>query len=209
MGRRKTERSIPVDRQDAQRLLWDAINKYVKSCGGDPSKHIYGNTPRMDAVVMIKRYAEQLQPHPPLAEDIEHVGKSAKRTKRDLNIMERIFAEVWAERNDACIGCPHPYGTLDYLLAEDPSNPRNEVLQRDATVAATVIQWLGSEEGMLFLVDVFTQGLKNKLASGFAGFFVKRVIEQGLCLKEAKVFKSWFSQHYSNLEMYAELGVGV
>ena len=34
-----------------QREMWDAINRYVVACGGDPSKHVYGNTPRMRAVV--------------------------------------------------------------------------------------------------------------------------------------------------------------
>ena len=31
--------------------LWDAINQYAISVGGDPSSHIYGNVPRMQAVV--------------------------------------------------------------------------------------------------------------------------------------------------------------
>lgn len=35
--------------------LWDAINAYVVACGGDPSRHVYGNTPRMDAVSEVER----------------------------------------------------------------------------------------------------------------------------------------------------------
>ena len=31
--------------------LWDAINRYVVACGGDPEKAVYGNTSRMKAVV--------------------------------------------------------------------------------------------------------------------------------------------------------------
>lgn len=31
--------------------LWDAINRYAIAVGGDPSKHVHGNTPRMQAVV--------------------------------------------------------------------------------------------------------------------------------------------------------------
>ena len=31
--------------------LWDAINRYAISVGGDPSKHVHGNTSRMQAVV--------------------------------------------------------------------------------------------------------------------------------------------------------------
>lgn len=34
--------------------LWDAINRYVVTCGGDPSRHVYGNTPRMTAVSNIE-----------------------------------------------------------------------------------------------------------------------------------------------------------
>jgi hypothetical protein len=30
--------------------LWNAINRYAVAVGGDPSKHVYGNGPRMDAV---------------------------------------------------------------------------------------------------------------------------------------------------------------
>lgn len=35
--------------------LWDEINRYVVTCGGDPSKHVYGNTPRMDAVCAVEK----------------------------------------------------------------------------------------------------------------------------------------------------------
>ena len=34
--------------------LWDAINEYVEACGGDPSRHVYGNTRRMAAVVRVE-----------------------------------------------------------------------------------------------------------------------------------------------------------
>lgn len=34
--------------------LWDAINRYVVTCCGDPSKHVYGNTPRQKAVVDVE-----------------------------------------------------------------------------------------------------------------------------------------------------------
>lgn len=35
--------------------LWNAINKYVQTCGGDPSKHVYGNMPRQLAVVDVEK----------------------------------------------------------------------------------------------------------------------------------------------------------
>lgn len=36
--------------EDWQVPLWDAINRYVVACGGDPSKRVYGNTSRQAAV---------------------------------------------------------------------------------------------------------------------------------------------------------------
>jgi hypothetical protein len=51
--RADTERmkTMPVD--PWQVPLWDAINRYVVACGGDPAKHVYGNTARMNAVVEV------------------------------------------------------------------------------------------------------------------------------------------------------------
>lgn len=37
--------------------LWNLIHSYVKVCGGDPSKHVYGNTLRQKLVVEIERAA--------------------------------------------------------------------------------------------------------------------------------------------------------
>lgn len=34
--------------------LWDAINRYVETCGGKPNRHVYGNTNRQRAVVEIE-----------------------------------------------------------------------------------------------------------------------------------------------------------
>lgn len=41
--------------QNLRVRLWGAINRYAEACGADPSKHIYGNIPRMDAVVEVER----------------------------------------------------------------------------------------------------------------------------------------------------------
>jgi len=35
--------------------LWDAINRYAVACGGDPSKHVHGNTARQAAVTDVSR----------------------------------------------------------------------------------------------------------------------------------------------------------
>lgn len=64
--------------------------------------------------------------------------------------LERRFAEEWERRNSGDVR----HGILDYILAEEPNHPRGEVSDRDRQVAATVIQWLGSNVGSGFIDDV-------------------------------------------------------
>ena len=40
--------------------LWNAINRYVISCRGDPAKYVYGNTTRAKAVVEVEKAIEEL-----------------------------------------------------------------------------------------------------------------------------------------------------
>ena len=42
-----------------QVLLWDAINQYAESCGGEPHTLVYGNTRRQQLVVEIMRLVYQ------------------------------------------------------------------------------------------------------------------------------------------------------
>jgi len=65
--------------------------------------------------------------------------ESLRLYRLDSNPIERIYAEKWKQRQ--LIG-----NTLAYLL--------NNITQRDATVAATIIQWLGSFCGQSFLDEV-------------------------------------------------------
>ena len=74
-------------------------------------------------------------------------GKSINRFKD--NPLEQKFAEAWDEINRN-----GHHGTLEYLLAEDPNWPKDEVSPRDRMVAATIIQWLGSPAGQYFLQQV-------------------------------------------------------
>lgn len=45
---------------DDEVLLYEAINEYVVSCGGDPSRHVYGNTARQKAVSRINGIVERI-----------------------------------------------------------------------------------------------------------------------------------------------------
>ena len=82
---------------------------------------------------------------------LKHEGRQPYRLKN--NPMERAFARAWKERNTVAPGMMG-HGILDYLLADDSNRPLDEVTERDASVAATVVQWLGSPVGQCFVRDV-------------------------------------------------------
>ncbi len=74
---------------------------------------------------------------------MKHVGLSAHRLSKEANNPREVaFSEQWKEENQGGAG-----GNLLQSLV-----PLAD--QRDATVAATIIQWLGSNVGMCFLLDV-------------------------------------------------------
>jgi hypothetical protein len=80
-----------------------------------------------------------------------HVGKSSNRLHPAAdNPREVAFAMEWSDMNDHKKCKP----TLAYLL--------DGFSDRDAEVAATVIQWLGSNVGMCFLEDAIKREPKIK-----------------------------------------------
>jgi len=83
---------------------------------------------------------------------IKHEGHNHHRLGREP--LERLFADKWRELNN---GTGRGHGPLAYMLAEDRNRPRDEVTDRDAMVAATVVQWLGSNVGQCFLQDVMNE----------------------------------------------------
>lgn len=81
---------------------------------------------------------------PPLV----HVGYRSERTIFDSGDLERAFAFAWLERM-ALFGNNH----LQLLLSSGDPAGDPVVTQRDATVVATVIQWLGTNCGWGFLCE--------------------------------------------------------
>jgi hypothetical protein len=85
---------------------------------------------------------------------LKHFGL---RPDRNAHAPERIFVEEWVEMNTPKVGFNNEHGVLDHILNLEPQHvPREcvrftEVSQRDADVAASVIQWLGTKEGLLFI----------------------------------------------------------
>lgn len=74
---------------------------------------------------------------------IKHDGLFIKRLSELANNPREVtFAQLWKEENNA-----NERRFLLQLLLQD------ELTQRDAEVAATVIQWLGSNVGMSFLTE--------------------------------------------------------
>ena len=84
---------------------------------------------------------------------IKHEGLHAYRLSPNAcNPREVAFSDTWQKQNEILTG--RPYGTLQYLLGDGTSfNGVKAITQDEATVAATVIQWLGSNVGMSFLED--------------------------------------------------------
>lgn len=72
--------------------------------------------------------------------DSKHVGLHPYRL-RD-NPREQEFAEAWHDENK------HGH-TLEYILSVD--NRRIDASDHDSMVAATIIQWLGTNVGFYFL----------------------------------------------------------
>ena len=83
----------------------------------------------------------------------DHVGFFHPRTERE--VVEKAFADLWAEENDQ----KQNRKLLQYLVKEPTL--------RDAQVAATIIQWLGSEVGSHFLSTVIEKcsELRKRLRS--------------------------------------------
>ncbi len=80
---------------------------------------------------------------------MKHEGKSLHRLSS--NPLEKAYHDAWLERNADAYG-----GTLAYLLG-DGIKPSYNFTERDAEVAATIIQWLGSPVGQNFVGAVLSK----------------------------------------------------
>lgn len=89
--------------------------------------------------------------------EFKHKGN---RPDRAADLMpERVFAEEWKKENERQSAINFGYIALELILnckplTQGPPNwqpPIDQITQRDATVAASVIQWLGTNCGEAFL----------------------------------------------------------
>lgn len=88
--------------------------------------------------------------------DIVHAGLHARRTTLPCNEHEQFFSEEWSKLQEKT-------KTLDGILS--PDGQPFFASQRDAIVAATVIQWLGSPVGTGFIRAVNERSKKEGLGT--------------------------------------------
>jgi hypothetical protein len=93
-----------------------------------------------------------------------HRGAHHGRTLHESSTLEKAFADAW-EKDNLRESAPQPILCALLRSPEVPSRPLSGFderpwyfgeppTQRDAIVAATVIQWLGSNVGRCFLAEV-------------------------------------------------------
>lgn len=91
-------------------------------------------------------------------QQVSHRSKEYERT--EYHLYEAAFAKAWEEENTPVYGVNYGLGALTLLLS--PQRPGkfwqgwnvHYPTQEEATAAATVIQWLGSNCGYGFLCEV-------------------------------------------------------
>ena len=67
--------------------LWDAINAYVVSCGGDPDRHVYGNTRRQTAVAQVEQIVREIRVSV-RNEALEEAGKMARNAAKYIRALK-------------------------------------------------------------------------------------------------------------------------
>lgn len=77
----------------------------------------------------------------------------AKLTVAEWTNCERIFLRHWRDENKRKAGINGGCGLLELLLSENSNAHAADLTQRDATVAACVVQWLGTNCGQSFLIE--------------------------------------------------------
>lgn len=79
-----------------------------------------------------------------------YLGYHAGRLRRSA--LERRFHKQWKRHNEYSIATTKQ-SLLEGIL-KDPTTDRVDVGQREWSAVNTVIQWLGSEVGVEFIVDI-------------------------------------------------------
>lgn len=76
-------------RSPAASDLWDAVADYVRACRGNPNKHVYGNTPRQEAVARIDNIIR------PLVEERARLRAENARLAREIKDARAALGAAW------------------------------------------------------------------------------------------------------------------
>lgn len=76
---------------------------------------------------------------------------SLQTTRLDL-MPERIYAEEWKRVNERRAGINSGFTSLEWILCPEGNRLPPPVSDRDVEVAASVIQWLGTNCGFHFML---------------------------------------------------------
>lgn len=82
--------------------------------------------------------------------DPPHISLQPKRQSNDA---ERIYAERWRKENRREPAINHGFTALEWILCPDGQRVPERATLRDAVVAASVIQWLGTSCGHGFVLQ--------------------------------------------------------
>ncbi|KKN34243.1 hypothetical protein LCGC14_0795420 [marine sediment metagenome] len=72
--------------------------------------------------------------------------------KYDRTNPERIYAAAWKRANRRSAGVNQGHSYVEWILCADGKQP-TPISRRDAAVAASVIQWLGTNVGLGFILE--------------------------------------------------------
>jgi hypothetical protein len=102
------------------------VNRYVVACGGDPAKHVYGNTPRMTAVGEVNEAVRRAE-RAGQDKGKDHAWTLCK--ERDVNLSRRITYAEAALREIARLSSLRDYQEILKLaqraLEGPPAGPEN------------------------------------------------------------------------------------
>ena len=100
----------------------------------------------------------------------KNLGWKTNRLKFDPNDIENAFSKHWKHENKKMRGMNYGCGILQDLFFEQSNSLRTpacflKIINRDRLVAATVIQWLGTNVGFCWLREVLKK----------AGYEIKKI----------------------------------
>lgn len=132
---------------DDRMKLWDAINHYVTECGGDPSKRVYGNTPRQKAVAEVEQIVRDVEAHAVEAHavgtrvPVGHIVRTSKGAKHPRAPRAHVGMSE-AQKKAVDFVARAPFMSTDELVACGIKKTTLHSLQDKGTLILGVSGWM-------------------------------------------------------------------